>query len=414
MRSALMPAQLTDLPDFPVENRDQLEILEQWLQTGSSFEEAVANSAHGIRPISGGALSSGQVMLQNVPIGQEFVTEPGAFFQGTERNQYRVDQFAFSAGNSWVPVELPQVGIISKIVLQFVGTVTQATATGTTTPLWPYGMLDESQFTANGSDDLFACQGVSLKALEATRYPYNNSTADDVIPIGSGGGLTLTVAAHPIRLTYEIPLAMDESSMIGALFAQARALTLQLRGRDSSTARLVTNGGGTSTISGTWHVAVETYRIPVRDGKMVLPDLRFLHGFNEVPKTHTNSGDVTSPLTRTNGALQRLFVQNIKDTANPNVHYSPTASADVEEYRLEVHGNKKPYIFTPAQTLASRNVRDYGRVLPSSFVVLDLVRYNPTRDVINLGGLSELAWVTKIAAAPTNGQQRIVQETLFA
>jgi hypothetical protein len=408
MRTALV----TDLPEFPVTDPEQLEVLEQWLATGSDWDQALQASEWGVRPISGGAISDGAVLLQNTPVGAPFEINPGAFFAGTERTEHRHAQVAFAAGATWTPVELPQVGVLAKIIVQFVGTAVQATASGTTTPLWPYGLLDNVEFTGNGSDALFSCQGVSLKALEATRYPYLNSTADDLIGPGVGGGLTLNTGTTNLRLTYEIPIAMDESSLIGALFAQSSALALQLTGRDAAVARLVTNSGGTTTISGTWHVAIEYYRAPTREGKMLLPDLRFLHGFHEVAKAHSNTGEVSSPLTRTNGALQRLFVQNIKDTANPVVYYSPTSSTDVTEYRLEIHGSKKPRVYTPAQALVARNVRDYGRVLPNSFVVLDNIRYNPTRDVIHLGGLTEIQWVSNVAA-PTNGQQRIVQETLF-
>lgn len=410
MRTAL----LTDLPEFPVSDPAQLEALEQWLACGTDWDDAIRYAESGIRPISGGAISQGQVMLQNVPVGQPFAIKPAEFFAGCERTEYRAAQVAFGAGNTWTPVELPQIGILAKIVVQFVGTLTQTTATGTSTALWPYGLLDSVAFTANGSDNLFDCQGVSLKALEAVRYPYFNSTADDLVGPGVGAGLTIPTGATSLRLTYEIPLAMDEASLVGALFAQSTALALQLTGRDAATARLVTNGGGTTAIAGTWHISIEMYRPPAHEGTLLLPDLRLLHGFHEIPRTHTNTGDVASPLTRTHGTLQRLFVQNIQDTANPIDYYSPVTAAEVVEYRLEIHGAKKPRVYTPAQGLVSRNVRDYGRVLPNSFVALDLVRYNAGRDVIRLDGLTEIQWITNIGAAPVNGQQRIVQETLAA
>lgn len=409
---------IAELPPFPGSDElDHQRLVAAWCQAGMPLWEAARAACWGIAPIRGGAITEGQVLLQNTPVDVPFVIDPAAFFPRTEENFFRHQTVAYSAGNPWNPVILPQVGVYGKIVLQFVGTVTVGVAAGTTRALWPYGILDSIAFKANGQDELFSSQGIALKALERTRYPYLTGQGDDLVGPGIGAGLTLPIGASDVRLTYEIPIAFDPVSLVGGLFAQSKAMNLTLQGRDGTVADVATvGGGGTVTIAGTWHVGIELYQIPPGPrGEMILPDVRALHFFNEVVTNHANTGDVKSPFTRTHGQLMRVLTQNVQDSANPRDFYSP-AAADVDEYRLEFGANKRPYIFTPAQFLLSANVRDYGAALPYSYIALDFVRYNAPRDSVMLTGVTELYWVTQIdaGAAPVNGQQRVCQEVLVA
>lgn len=378
--------------------------------------EAAKIAAWGVAPISGGAVDQAEVMLGNTPIGAPFDVNPSLFYERTKEGFLLHTSFAFNAGVQWTAVGMPQVGIYGKTVLQFVGTLTQTTASGTTTAAWPYGIANNVRFTANGQDDVFGCDGMALKALERTRHPYLDTFNDDLTGPGIGSGLTVSTGTTNLRLTFEIPHAFDEASLLAGLFAQSKSVTIQLNGRDAAVADLVTNSTGTTAIAGTWYVGILLYKIPVGpDGRLVLPDVRFMHGFNQIETQFNGTGDVKTAITRTSGWLQRLFIQDVNTFGPPITFYDPYSfnQTDVAEYRLEFGAQEKPYIY-PQAFLGSDNVRSLGDKLPYRYVVFDFARDNPARDVIHLSGVTELYAIAKIVAAPGAGaRQRVTQEVLF-
>jgi hypothetical protein len=427
MRATLLErpdVKLEDLEQFPdARDRERWTIVEAWAREGRPVREAIRISEHGAMPVSGGAVETGQVVLQNVPV-QPYEINPARFFVATERNFVNVASFAAANDTPWTPVQLPSVGVYAKLVVQFVGSIDVGVAAATSTAKWPYGLLESIAFTANGQDDLFSCSGLALKVLERPRYPYLNSFSQDLagaaVPV-AGAGQNLAVGNIPLRLTWEIPLAFDESSLVGSVFAQAKALSLLLRGKTANVNQIATIGGGGTVVlnaNSTWNVALQFFQIPVdQTGKIVLPDLRYLHGYNELLTPFASLGDVRTGMIRVAGTLQRIFAQNVQQNVAPPAFYNPSAAADVTQYRVEFGANKIPYRFVPAQFLTDENAKDYGAVLPYAFVCLDLARYNAVRDAVNLAGVTELFWVTTLgagAAAPSaSAQQRVVQETLF-
>lgn len=409
---------LADMESFPSRDPQFMELVGAWARSGLGYRDAVKCAEWGIFPMGGAGVDAPQVILQNVP-AQPYIIDPAQFFDRTEGNFITHTSFAFADSKAWQMVNLPNVGVYAKVVVQFDGQLVVGVANATSTAQWPYGILESIQFAGNGNDDLFNCSGLDLKALEHARYPYNgNPTDDDLVGGGVGSGINLAVGTIPLRLTYEIPVAFEEASLVAGLFAQGRSLSINVKGKDAPVARVATlGGGGTVTLSGTWYISVEFFDVPMdQSGRMVLPDVRLLHGFNMVERNHAQNGDHPVELTRGLGQLQRLFAQSVKSTVDPQTFYSPADKADIAEFRLEFGANKTPKKYSPAQTLLSRNVRDYGKKPPYSFAIMDLSRYNSRRDAIQLEGLTELRWVTKVAVAPTggNGRIRTVEETLFA
>lgn len=390
----------------------QLTAMERWLKTGATFDAALERSAWGA-PISGGAVdSTSGVVIQNRPLGLDAVINPEVFFAATEPGFVKHEIKTHPGFAQPFSVKMPEVGLTAKVILTFEGTLT-CSATGTTTAAWPYGLAEDVAYTANGTDDLFSCSGLALKALERMRHINSANNDADLVGPGIGAGLTVPAAATSLRLTYEIPLAIDEASLVGSIVAQTRQLSMLLKTRTAAQAKLF-SGGGTVTLTGDWHVSVELFKIPVADnGQLVLPDVNWLHGFNNVPFNFANTGDVKVALTRTEGQLQRMLVQVAKDWTVPTF-YDPAVSTDISEFRFEYGANERPYTFNPAANLVRQNALDYNGKLPYSFVALDLVRDNPARDTINIRGLTEAYWVSKIVAAPTNGQTNLIAETLYA
>jgi hypothetical protein len=414
MKSAtLVPSAAMNARPLPVSSPAQLKLFEAWLATGRcTYSEALERSCWGIAPMEGGAVDSTQgTKIQNAPLDAPFEFNPAAFFASTETNWYKAGEASFAIASSILPFKIPEVGIVSKLVITFDGSVT-CSATGTSTAAFPYGLLEEFQLSVNGQDDLFSCSGIELKVLERARRVNSGNNDGDIVGPGVGAGLTVAATATPLRLTYEVPLSVDEASMVGSVLAQNRALSMFWRGKSSTTARLF-SGGGTVTWAGSWHVTVVHNTIPIVQGKMLLPDIRYLHGFNALVQPFSAAGDIKVALTRSISQLQRIFVQGLKDSTVPT-YYDPAVAADISEFRFEYAGNQRPLVFNPGAGLVRQNAMQYNGKLPYSYAALDFVRDNPVRDSINLAGITEAYVIPKTVAAPTNGQIRVVMETLYA
>lgn len=361
------------------------------------------------------AVGTGSVTLQNIP-AVPYVIDPDAFFAMTNKNVLTAKTLAAPGAGSFVPQQLPQVGIISKLQLVFEGTVTVDTAAATSSMRWPYGLLSNFTLSANGQNELINLDGEDLTALRFLRYPAFDDEVD-VFPGTLGGGDTVAVGTYDLYLTWEVPIAMDDTSLIGALYAQSSATNLNVRLGQAINAQLFSANPGNVTIDGTFSLVVTNYEIPFdAQGNIVIPDLTRMHGLNAVDTAFTQTGDVPTSLIRSAGVLERLLVSMVSGS-NARLSALPSAAAanTIDAVRLQYGGNQTPYNYDPAAALLSINNQHYGAPVPYERLVFDFVRENPARDVILLQGVTELQVVPTVnsAATITAGATRLLQETLF-
>lgn len=359
---------------------------------------------------------TGAVTLQNIP-ASPFVTDPTAFFQMTEKNVITPKTIAAPGqGVSSGAQQILQTGVVSKLQITFVGTLTVTTAQVTTSDRWPYGLLDGFRLSANGENDLYSCDGVDLHVLRFARYPaYVERT--DIFPDVVGGGGNIAVGTYNLSLTWEVPICMDDVSLVGSLFAQSSATNLTIWLTQALNTALFTGNPANAAFAGTFYVQETFFEIPFDgNGRMVLPDLTRLHGFNVVDVPYTNTGDVRTTLVRSAGQLARLFVSIRKSsTARLSALPNTAAASKLDAIRLEYGGNQRPLVFDPASTLLSLNNQWYGAPLPYDRLAFDFVKENPPRDAVLMQGVTELATVPKVNSAVTvaGGLVRVCQETLF-
>lgn len=359
-------------------------------------------------------VGTGAETLSNVP-AQQFVVDPASFFQMTKKNVTTPKTLAPGAGATG-GVQLLQTGVVSKLLITFVGTVTVATAAATTSDQWPYNLLKFFKLSANGANDLWSCDGIDLHTLRFCRYPAYVERVD-AFPDVVGGGGNVAVGTYTLSLTWEVPIAMDDTSLIGALYAQSSATNLQVTISQAANADLFSANPGNVTIAGTWFVTETFFDVPYNaDGALVIPDLSRLHGFNSVDVPITNTGETRIPLIRSQGQLSRLFT-SVRRSAAARLSALPNAAATakLEALRLEYGGNQRPLVFDPAALLLSVNNMHYGATAPYDRLVFDFVKENPPRDIILMGGVTELAVVPRVGSGVTvsGGTVRVVQETLF-
>jgi hypothetical protein len=361
------------------------------------------------------AVGTGAETLQNIP-ASPFVTDPAAFFQMTEKQVITPKSFATPGSGLFRQEQLLQAGIVSKLRITFIGTLTVATASVVTSDQWPYNLLKSFRLSANGQNDLFSCDGIDLHVRRFIQYPaYVESV--DTFPGTVGGGDTVTVNTYTLALTWEVPIAMDDLTLVGSIYAQSSATNLTVRVDQALNSDLFSTNPANATIAGTWYVEETFFRIPFdSQAQQVLPDLTRLHGFNAVEVPFTNTGEVRAPLIRSEGQLARLFL-SVRRGANNRLSAAPNASAanKLDQMRVEYGGNQRPFVFNPASTLLALNNQHYGRTAPYDRLILDTVKENPPRDAILMQGVTELAAVPTVnsGVTVTAGVVRLLQETLY-
>jgi hypothetical protein len=291
-----------------------------------------------------------------------------------------------------------------------------ATAAATTSDQWPYNLLKGFLLSANGQNNLWDCDGADLQALRYARYP-SYAEHVDVFPDVVGGGGSVATGTYTLSLTWEVPIAIDEVSLIGSLYAQSSATNLTVKLTQALYADLFATNPANATITGTFYIQETLFDIPIdAKGMIVIPDLTRLHGYNAVEFPVTNVGDARVPLIRSAGQLARLFV-SARGSATNRLSGLPNAASTkkLNSLRLEYGGNQRPFTWDPISTLLSLNNQWYGAPLPYDRLCIDLLKENPPRDIILMQGVTELAAVPNIGSGVTltGASVRLVQETLF-
>lgn len=378
-------------------------------------------------PTGGGATS---VVNDPRTSALAFAADPQAFFEQTERNEYTALSFSAPGSGATERKQLPQNGILSKITVMFEGTldVTLGAGTVTTAGRWPYGLIEQLVVSANAQNDLVSVNGDDLLALATIRNPgsFANDTVD-TYPGGIGAG-NAVAADGTVALTWEIPIAIDDVTLVGALYAQSPSMNLMLAIREAvHTDLLVAAGGATYTLTGTFYVMVTSFDIPIqggaKGGALIVPDLSRLHGINAHTVPVTAVGENRAPLVRSNGQLDRLLFQVTKSapeasTSNQLLSLDADAASTLalDAVRLEYGSAQRPLDYNPGQSLAKRNLNDYGDALPEGYYCLDFIAENPPRDVVVMMGVTDLVLVATVGSGVTvaaSAKTRLVQETLF-
>jgi hypothetical protein len=361
-------------------------------------------------------MGTGAELLRMLP-EQDYVMDPGAFFAMTRGNVQTPRSHPHPGAAQPIGGQLLQVGIVSKLRIVFEGQAVVSTAAATTGDQWPYNLLKGVRLTINGQNDVWSCDGIDLHVLRFTRYPAYEE-AVDLFPGSVGGGNSVGTGTYPIYLTWELPIAMDDTSLIGSLFAQSPSTSISYKFDTAANADLFSANPANVAITGTWYVQETLWEVPFdSEGKIVLPDLSRIHGFNAVDTPFNNVGEVRTELIRSAGQLCRLFV-TARSSATNRLSAAPNAATTkkIDKLRVEYGGNQRPLDYTPSATLLSINNQHYGASAPYERLVADFLRENPPRDLVYLQGVTELAVVPTVNAAVVPGAGsavRVTQETLY-
>lgn len=364
------------------------------------------------------AVGTGAAYLKNLPAPNSYVIDPTTFAKETSRNRKSYPAQTVAGFGGQASQKIDATGVVGRIRLIVKVTLTgNGTAAPTQTSQWPWNLLKQVTVAANGINNLFSCDGLDLRALQRVRNPFFfDREAAFALPTTSG--------TSNVVLIYEIPLAFDEESLMGAVFAQTQDTSLNWTITAGASADLFSANAPTLSAF-TVQAVVDFYSIPYIDQSnqrvAVIPDLRRMHGF--YAQTNALATTSYSPLMRVNGILTRVL-QRADNAAN--------AAGDVDwsslctDHEFNYGSNVTPYD-VPGLAQRMENEQDYGdMLLPSAdfvsgsakYLCDDLVRDNALRDVIHLMGVTQPQLINVFSGLTvSNGNNsviRTVQEHMIA
>lgn len=363
-------------------------------------------------------IGTGANVLSSLP-DVPFEINPALFAQLTEGNVQPLDTFAAPGSGNSSSFFLPRSGVCSRLSLKFIGNLQVTTSAPVFGTRWPYGLLSGFKLSAGLGAELWDANGLDLNALKAVNQPKLTSTFDQFPGAVMGGGAAPAVGNYPLFLSYDIPLAIDQNSLLASLFLQSSSATVQCTVVQESTGNLMAAGGVAAdwTITGTWYPSIKVWDVPIGSkGQLILPDISHVHLFVGINQQMTGTGRQPAGVQRTAGVLQRLF---LRGELSPNSFLAALPStpntALIDQIQLNYGLTSTPMIFNPASLLASKNSDDYGAVLPYDTYVIDTLRENAARDAVLLQGvtnLQALMYVDSAVTVPAGAYTRVVEEIL--
>lgn len=372
------------------------------------------------------------------------VVDPNRFYPNTRRLLFPMKSASAIAGlGSTDSVQLRQTGIVSALLIRVAGTVTFGGTIGTTTmsARWPYNLLRAVRLSANGQSNLINATGLQLKALEfagdtdlndrgvvrtvatvATVQQGTLSKASENWGLSGANVLgpasnVAAIGTFDVDLEIVVPVAADQVSLIGSIFAQTAATNLTLDIDWATQNDIITALGGSATFAQalTWQVQGVVYTIPVVEGKAVVPDLSQFHQVAGFRTSALAQGDnlMILPGTGVGRKLLRLgFMISQGSTPGPLAMNATNYGAVAWQYG----GNDTPETTANGQQLRYINERqygcDFGRYWGLGF--WDFCSQFAVRDVVDEGATSDLRLLVNLVNAPTSPFAEVVQETLFA
>lgn len=424
----LVSATLTPINEGPVPAAiltESGQLREAWRMTGADVDrdpkvrELIERQ---VAPMAGGAQGAGAAaFMHNVPEQGAFVMNPEEFDKNTERNDVPQEVKTFTGLNgSRIDQRISNVGVLTNIRLIFSGTLVVAGA-GTCTPTaqYPWNLFKRVTLNANGQTSLIQAEGLDLHVRRQRIYRNPREsivTGPSIDTFGDSTGAVIATGSYSLVLIYDLPIVHDDDLLTGALFAQSDQTYLNWTIEPAAVTDLFTlAGGSTATLTGSIFPTLTFFDIPYVDTQkgriVVLPDMRWLHGFIAQNNPFANTGDVKSSLIRTSGQLIALYWTIMNGDA---AQIAPSA---LDEIRWVYGSNRSPRVFNPTTQLLEKIQRDYNGPLKPNYVCLDFEGDNPRRDIVLPKGLSELQVVNKVSSGTTvnaNARVHFVEETLFA
>lgn len=392
------------------------------------------------------------VDMQGIAVPQSSVNAQ-LWQQLTRRLTFQQKGFTWAGLGNTDQVSLLQTGIIAGISIKVSGQIVATAGTGSiaSTMRWPYDLVRACRVAANGQSNLINCHGSKLKYRDVlARGVFSDrgvqplGGAASATPVGVGGAYpgtlvqqgTMALASeiwgvgqnvtaipgapttYPFELDYYAPLAWDELTMTGAIFAQTSATDLTVAiDWAPITDLFVLSGNATVVLSAAVQLVGRVFSIPEVNGEIVVPDLSTFHSLIESRYTAVGNGDNEIRLAGqgVGRQLMRLFYQVWN--GNPAAPI-PLTAANFGQQGWRFGGNDTPENLPDGRHLRYFNERLLNADEGGQYGIglFDFSKEFAFRDSVDEGQATELRLLTNIAPSVslTTPAVEYVQETVFA
>ena len=231
--------------------------------------------------------------------------DAATFFANTRRKRFNEQSISSFAGlGESDQFTIKQSGIIAALDVHVAGSLVVAGVgegdTVATTWRWPYDLIKKIILTANGTTNLVSCSGAKLAAYRfmsspgltdrgvpqsvdnATVYQGTLSLAGESWGVGQAE-TGIADGTYDVDLFFRIPLAADLIKLLGAVFGQTQATSLNVEIDWNSPSALFTiAGSATATLDLSVVCEGIVFSIPYGPtGQIVIPNLSAYHKFIE-------------------------------------------------------------------------------------------------------------------------------------
>lgn len=369
--------------------------------------------------------------MQGIAVPAESVRPP-EFFARTRRHTTLEKQTAFAGLAGQDVIEVRKSDILSGLTIKFSGTLT-VPAGATSTMRWPYDLIRQVRFTANGQSNIINASGLKLKVREfMARGDLSDRGVSQVIggvartqgtlaqaceAWGVGAGSALAAGTYAVELDWYVPVCEDEVDLAGAIFAATSSTDLTLTIDWETVGNLFT--GAVPTLAGTLQVIACKYSIPIgADGEIVVPDLSVFHSLIQSRQSGLANGDNEVRLVGQGigKSLLRAYYQFFSGAGAAAAPLAMTA-ANFGRQAWRYAGNETPDEYIDGQHLRYVNERSFNVDIGGlwGFGVHDFAKENAFRDVVDMGTAAELRLLVNVPALVplTNPAIEYVTETIF-
>lgn len=379
-------------------------------------------------------------IMQGIEVPTSSV-DPANFFRLTRRLTVTQKTFNYAGLGLTDNVPILQTGIVSGLIVKASGTLTVTPGSGTvaSTSRWPYDLIKAARFSANGQSNLINVSGAKLKAREImARGDLTDRGVSNAIggaspgtartqgtmalaneSWGVGSNVTgLGAQTVPVELEWYVPVAFDDFSLTGAIFAQTSATDLNMAIDWAPVSDLFAlTGNAAVSLSLATTVQAKLYTIPqAPNGQVIVPDLSTFHSLIQTRYATPSNGlnEVRLAGQGVGKQLLRLYWQ----VWNGSGAGSPLAvnATNFGQIGWRFGGNDTPEIWPDGKIHAYTVEKTFCSDLCTyqGFSVIDFASEHAFRDAVDEGTATELRFLCEIPQAVSLSSPYIeyVQETL--
>lgn len=383
------------------------------------------------------ANGAGPINMQGIIVPQAALN-PEQFARMTrpQRNQFRTN-VPWQGPGSTETIEIPQNGILSSMRLTVSGTYVVTTAAVTPTFRWPYDLIRQMRFSANGQSNLISLSGAKLKAREIMNEGVVNdrgvarsiggsvrsqgTMSQDNEAWGVFPGTPAAPGSYDFQLSFQIPVAFERKFLTGAILAQTSSTQLNLAWDWQSIGGISSIAANTALTNVTYTLEGEVFPIPYDGGVAILPDLSSFHFLTQITDSKVAIGENEFRIMGQGSGkqLMRLYFQMWNGAASAPLSLTRTATTqNIPSVGWRFGGSDMPQRWAGGHLLAIDNEVDYGSNLGQywGFGVLDWADKNAFRDSIDESSATELRFFVEIGTGVTlvNSSVEYVREEMMS